>query len=147
MAQFELIMFATDFELDRPDIARAAAPGDGFLNVRIAHFEIVIEKSSWIDRQSFPALAEVLNREIREFDFFAGPVFHTHAVRRLVFRLGVSATNWTRKRQQAAEQENESRITSYVPEVLGLFYSKSVPSAQSVVRLSENSCLFVSICG
>jgi len=49
MAQFELIMFASDFELDRPDIARAAAPGDGFLNVRGTHSEIVIKKSSWID--------------------------------------------------------------------------------------------------
>jgi len=108
MAQFELIMFASDFELDRPDIARAAAPGDGFLNVRGTHFEIVIEKPSWIGRQACPPFADVLNCEIREFDFFASPVFHTRAVRRLLFRRGMSATNWTGKSQQTAEQEDES---------------------------------------
>src|SRR6059036_1309755 len=97
MAQFELIVFAADLELDRPDIARAAAPGNDFLNVRSTHFEIVIKEPSWIDRQAFPAFADVLDCEIREFDFLAGLVFHTRPIRPLFFGCAVPAIDRTEK--------------------------------------------------
>jgi len=123
MAQFELIVFAADLELDRPDIARAAAPGNDFLNVRSTHFEIVIKEPSWIDRQAFPAFADVFDCEIREFDFLAGLVFHTRPVRRLLFRCSLSAADWTNESQQAPEHEDKSRIISHEPEVFGVFWN------------------------
>lgn len=55
-----------DLELDRPDIARAAASGDDFLNVRRTHFEIVTKKSSRLLWRGFPAFDDVLNCEIRD---------------------------------------------------------------------------------
>ncbi len=94
-----------------PDIARAAAPRDDFLNVPSTHFEIVIEKPSWIGRQACPPFADVLNCEIREFDFLPRLVFHTRPVRRLLFRCSLSAADWTNERQQTAEQKDEGRIT------------------------------------
>src|SRR5439155_440281 len=123
MAQFELIVFAADLELDRPDIARAAAPGNDFLNVRSTRFEIVIKERSWIDRQAFPAFADVFDCEIREFDFLAGLVFHTRPVRRLLFRCSLSAADWTNESQQAPEHEDKSRIISHEPEVFGVFWN------------------------
>jgi hypothetical protein len=35
----------------------------------------------------------------------------------------MSATNWTGKSQQTAEQEDESRIIFHVPEVFGVFWN------------------------
>ena len=99
------------------------SPGHHFLRVCFAHLEIAIEKSSRIDRQAFPAFADVLSCEIRELDFFASSVFQTRAVRRVLFRRGMSATNWTGKSQQTAEQEDESRNIFQVPEVFGVFWN------------------------
>jgi len=107
-------VFAADLELDRSDVTRAAAPGNDFLNVRSTHFEIVIEKSSRIRWHALPTLADVLNHEIPEFDFFTSPVFHTCPVRRLLFRRGMSVTEQTGESQQAPEHEDKSRIISHV---------------------------------
>ena len=82
-------MFATDVEVQRINDARAGSPGHHFLRVCFADLEIVIEKASRIDRQAFPAFADVLNCEIRELDFFASSVFHTRAVRNLLLGCGI----------------------------------------------------------
>ena len=84
MAQFELIMFATNVEIQRIDDAGSSSPGNYFLSLPSADLEIVIEKSSWIDRKDFPVFSQVLNCEIRELDFLAKPVFHTRPVRNLL---------------------------------------------------------------
>ena len=83
-------MFATNFEVRRINDAGAGSPGNYFLSFSFADLEIVIEEPSWIDRHAFPAFADILNREIRELDFLASPVFYTRPVRSLLFRGGMS---------------------------------------------------------
>ena len=95
MAQFELIMFATDVEVQRINDARAGRPRDYFLSLFFTDLEVVIKEPSWINRQGFPAFADGFNREIREFDFFASPVSHTRAVRRLLLGCRMSAADGT----------------------------------------------------
>ncbi len=90
-------MLATDVEIGRINDAGAGSPGNHFLGLSFADFEIVIKESSWVHRQTFPAFADVLNCEIREFDFLASLVFHTRPVRRLLFPRGMSATDRTEK--------------------------------------------------
>lgn len=138
-------MFATEVEVQRINDARAGSPGHHFLRVCFADLEIAIEKSSRIDRQAFPAFADVLNCEIRELDFFASSVFHTRAVRRLLFRRGMSATNWTGKSQHTAEQEDEIRIIFQVPEVFGVFWN--IGSDSSSVTHGNLSSSQIAFCG
>jgi hypothetical protein len=114
MAQFELVMLATDVEIGRINDAGAGSPGNYFLGLSFADFEIVIEESSWVHRQTLPTFADVLDCEIREVDFLAGLVFHTRPVRRLLFRCSLSAADWTNESQQAPEHEGEGRIISHV---------------------------------
>src|SRR4029434_512857 len=111
-----MITFPVEFEVRGIDDACAGSPGNHFLSLSLAHLEIVIEKPPRIDWHGFPAFAHVLNREIREFDFLAGQVFHTRPVRS-VFRRGMSATDRTGESQHAAEQKDERRIISHVQEV------------------------------
>ena len=68
-------MFATNFEVRRINDAGASSPGDYFLSFSFADLEIVIEEPSWIDRHAFPAFADILNREIREFDLLTRRYF------------------------------------------------------------------------
>src|SRR4030095_6893649 len=98
-----MITFPVEFEVRGIDDACAGSPGNHFLSLSIAHLEIVIEKPSRIDCHGFPAFADVLNRKIREFDFLAGPIFHTRPVRS-VFRRGMSATDRPSASQNAAYQ-------------------------------------------
>jgi hypothetical protein len=94
-------------------------------------------------RNAFPPFAYILDREIREFDFFASPVFHTRAVRRLLFRRGMSATNWTGKSQQAADQEDKSQIIFHVPEIFGVFWNiGSDSSSLTHGNLSSSQIVF-----
>ena len=116
-------MLATDVEIGRINDAGAGSPGNHFLGLSFADFEIVIKEPSWIDRQAFPAFADVFDCEIREFDFLAGLVFHTRPVRRLLFRCSLSAADWTNESQQAPEHEDKSRIISHEPEVFGVFWN------------------------
>src|SRR5206468_317758 len=97
MAQFELVMFATNFEGHRPNVAGAGSPRNYFLSLSFADLEIVTEKSSWVQRHAFPAFAHIRNREIREFYFLAKSVFHTRSVQRLLLRRGMSAADRTGK--------------------------------------------------
>jgi hypothetical protein len=123
MAQFEVITFAIELEIRRINDPCAGSPRDYFLSLFFADLEVIIKEPSWIDRQGFPAFAQVLDRESREFDLLTSPVFHTRAVRHLLFRRNMSAANWTSKSQQTAEQEDESRIIFHVPEVFGVFWN------------------------
>ena len=77
-------MFAANVEIHRINDTGAGSPRDYFVGLSFADLEIVIEKSSWIDRQDFPVLAYVLNREIWKFDFLAKSVFHMRSVRSLL---------------------------------------------------------------
>jgi hypothetical protein len=106
-------MFAANIEVARINDAGAGSPGDYFLNLSFADLEIVIEKSSWIDRQALPALAHVLDRKIGEFDFLAKLVFHTRSVRNLLFGRGMSATDRTGKSKQTAEEKDQRRVTCH----------------------------------
>src|SRR6266516_7307263 len=96
-------MLPIDLEVRRINDACACSPRDHFLGLSFADLEIVIEKTSRIDWHGFPAFADVLNREIREFDFLAGPVFYPRPVRSLLFG-----------RCMSADQEDESRIIFHV---------------------------------
>jgi hypothetical protein len=145
MAQLEVITFAIELEIRRINDPCAGSPRDYFLTLSFADLEIVIEESSRVNRQAFPAFADVFNCEIRKFDFLAYPVFHTHSVRSFLFRRGLSATNWTGKSQQAAEQENDSRIIFHVPEVFGLFWK--VGSDSSSVIHGNLSSSQIAFCG
>ena len=116
MAQLEMITFPVEFEVRGIDDACAGSPGNHFLGLSFAHLEIVIEKPSRINWHGFPAFADVLDREIREFDFLASPIFYTRPVRS-VFRRSMSATDRTGESQHAAEQKDERRIISHVQEV------------------------------
>ena len=73
MAQFQEKPFAANLELHRPDIARAGSPGNHFPSLSVVDLEIVIEKPSWIDWNTFPPFANTLDYEIGEFDFSDPP--------------------------------------------------------------------------
>jgi len=90
-------MFATNVEMQRIDDAGSSSPRNNFLSLSFVDLEIVIQKSSWIDRQDFPVFSHVLNCEIREFDFLAKPVFHTGTVQSLLFRSRMSAADRAEK--------------------------------------------------
>ena len=107
-------MLPIDLEVCGINDACAGGPGNRFLRFSFADLEIVIEKPSRIDWHRLPAFAHILDREIREFDFLASPVFYTRPVRSLLFRRRMSATDRPAKSQQTAEQEDESRIISHV---------------------------------
>jgi hypothetical protein len=144
MAQFEVIRFAIELEIRRINDPCAGGPRDCFLSLFFADLEIVIEKSSWVDRNAFPPFAYILDREIREFDFFASPVFHTHAVRRLLFRR-MSAANGTGRSQQDAEQEDERRIICHVQEVCELLGNDG--SDSSILTQGNLSSSQIALCG
>jgi len=97
MAQFHEKPFAANLELHRPDIARAGSPGNHFPSLSVVDLEIVIEKPSWIDWNTFPPFANTLDYEIGEFDFLTRPVFYMGPVRSLLFRGGMSAADRTEK--------------------------------------------------
>ena len=145
MAQFEVITFAIELEVRRINDPCAGSPGHHFLTLSFADLEVVIKKPSWIDRQDFPAFADVFNCEIREFDLLTSPVFHTRAVRYLLFRRGMSAANWTSKSQQTAEQEDESRIIFHVSEVFGVFWN--IGSDSSSLTQGNLSSSQIAFCG
>src|SRR4029450_5187624 len=112
-----MITFPVEFEVRGIDDACAGRPGNPVLSLSLAHLEIVIEKPPRIDWHGFPAFAQVLNREIRKFDFLAGPVFYPRPVRSLLVRRGMSAADQTGESQHATEQEDKRRIISHVQEV------------------------------
>ena len=57
-------MFAANIKVARINDAGAGSPRDYFVGLSSADLKIVIEKSSWIDRQAFPAFAHVFDRKI-----------------------------------------------------------------------------------
>src|SRR6266498_5115241 len=144
-AQFELIMLPIDLEVGRINDACACSPGDHFLGLSFADLEIVIEKTSRIDWHGFPAFADVLNREIREFDFLAGPVFYPRPVRSLLFGRWMSAADRTGKSQQTANQGDESRIIFHCQEISELFGNDG--SDRSIVTRGNLSSSQIVFCG
>src|SRR5438094_5216251 len=62
-------MLAIDLEVRGINDAGAGSPRNYLLSLSFADLEIVIEKSSWVDRQGFAVFFHVLNCEIREFNF------------------------------------------------------------------------------
>jgi hypothetical protein len=106
MAQFELIMFAINVEVRWIDDACAGRPGNYFFRLSPADLEIVIEEPSWVHWYSFPAFAQILDCEIREFDFLARPVFHTRSLGSFLFGSSMSATDRNWESENAADQEN-----------------------------------------
>ncbi len=90
-------MLAIDLEVRGINDAGAGSPRNYLLSLSFADLEIVIEKSSWVDRQGFAVFSHILNCEIREFNFLAQPVFHSRSVRALLFRCGMSAAERTDK--------------------------------------------------
>ncbi len=145
MAQFEVITFAIELEVRRINDPCAGTPGHHFLSLSFADLEVVIKKPSWIDRQRFPAFADVFNREIREFDLLTSPIFHTRPVRSLLLWRGLSATDRTGESQHAADQENESRIIFHVPEVFGVFWN--IGSDSSSLTQGNLSSSQIAFCG
>ena len=100
-------MLPIEFEVRGINHPCAGSPRYHFLSFSFADLEIVkivIQKRSRIDRHRLPALADILNREIREFDFLTDPVFYPRSVRRLLFGGGMSATDRTGESQNAADQ-------------------------------------------
>ena len=77
--------------------------------------------------------AHILNREIREFDFLSGRVFHTRSIRSLLPGRGVSVGNWAGDRQQTAEQKDESRI---------IFHSLKVRHGIFVLKVRSTSQVY-----
>ena len=138
-------MFATNFEVRRINDACASSPRNHFLSLSFADLEIVVEESSWIDRNSFPAFAQILDREIREFDFLTRPVFHTGPVRSFLFRRGMSAADRAGKSQQTAQQEDETRTICHVQEVCELFGNDG--SDSSIVTQGNLSSSQIALCG
>ena len=138
-------MFALDFEIRGINDTCAGSPGNHFLSLSFVDLEIIIEKPSRVDRHAFPAFADILDREIRVFDFLASPVFHPRPVRSLLFRCGMSATERTSEGEQTAQQEDESRITFHVPEVFGLF-GKDGSDSSSVTQGNLSSSQ-IAFCG
>ena len=61
-------MLAIDLEVRGINDAGAGSPRNYLLSLSFADLEIVIEKSSWVDRQGFAVFFHVLNCEIREFE-------------------------------------------------------------------------------
>jgi len=90
-----MITFAVEFEVSRINDPCAGSPGNYFLSLSLTDFEIIIEKPSRIHWQAFPAFTQILDREIREFDFLACPVLHTCPVGSVL--LGMSAADRTEK--------------------------------------------------
>ena len=145
MAQLEVITFPVEFEVGGINDACACCPGNHFLGLSCADLEIVIEKASRIDWHAFPTFADVLDREIREFDFLAGPVFYTRPVRSLLFRRSMSAAYWTGESQHAAEQEDKRRVFSHVQDVCELFGNDG--SDSSSLTQGNLSSSQIALCG
>ncbi len=138
-------MFATNFEVHRINDACASSPRNHFLGLSFADLEIVIEEPSWIDRNTFPAFAHILNREIREFDLVADSVFYTCPVRSLLFGRGMSAADRAGKSKQTAQQEDETRTICHVQEVCELFGKDG--SDSSIVTQGNLSSSQIALCG
>jgi len=138
-------MFATNFEVRRINDAGAGSPGNYFLSFSFADLEIVIEEPSWIDRHAFPAFADILNREIREFDLLTRPVFYTGPVRSLLLGRGMSAADRPGESQQTAQQKDETRTICHVPEVCELFGNDG--SDSSIVTQGNLSSSQIALCG
>jgi len=102
-------MLATDVEIGRINDAGAGSPGNHFLGLSFADFEIVIDERPWVDRHGFPPFTNILDREIWEFDFLTRHVFYTRPVRNLLLRCCVSG-DATGENQHPAEEEDEGRI-------------------------------------
>jgi|SRR5882724_606663 len=122
-------MFAANIEVARINDAGAGSPRDYFVGLSSADLKIVIEKSSWIDRQAFPAFAHVFDRKIGELDFLAKLVFYTRPVRRLLFGRGISATHRTDNSQQAAKQDDETEIICHFTK-----FSASLETTEAIRR-------------
>jgi hypothetical protein len=140
-----MITFPVEFEVRGIDDACASSPGNQFLSLSFADFEIVIEKPSRIDWHGFPALADVFNRKIWEFDFLTGPVFYPRPVRSLLFRRGMSATDRTGESQHAADQQDKGRLISQVQEGCELFGNDANDS--SIVIQGNLSSSQIAFCG
>lgn len=138
-------MLAIDFEVGGINDACVCCPGNQFLSLSFADLEIVIEKASRVDWHGFPAFADILNREIREFDFLASPVFYPRPVRSLLFRRGMSAADRTRESQHAAEQEDKRRIISHDSGSCGIFWNDGNDS--SIVTQGNLSSSQIAFCG
>ncbi len=138
-------MFATNFEVRRINDAGARGPGNHFLRFSFADLEIVIEEPSWIDRNTFPAFAQILDCEIREFDLLTLPVFYTGPVRSLLLGRGMSAADRRGESQQIAQQKDETRIICHVPEVCELFANDG--SDSSIVTQGNLSSSHIALCG
>jgi hypothetical protein len=110
-------MLPIEFEVRGINHTCAGGPGNDFLGVSFAELEIIIQKPFRIDWHRLPAFADVIDREIREFDFLARSVFYTRPVRSLLFGGGMSGTDRTCESQRAADQEDKRRIISHVQEV------------------------------
>jgi hypothetical protein len=145
MAQFELVMFATNFDVGRIDDARAGSPRDYSLSLFFADLEIVIKKSSRIRWHALPAFAYIPDGEIWELDFLASPVFHTRPVRSPLFQRSLTATDWPSESQYAADQENEGRSIFRVPEVFGVFWN--IGSDSSTTTQGNLSSRKIAFCG
>jgi hypothetical protein len=145
MAQFEVITFAIELEVRRINDPCAGSPGHHFLSLFFADLEVVIKEPSWIDRQGFPAFADVFDREIREFDFLTSPVFHMRPVRSLLLGCRMSTADGTGENQHPADQENESRIIFHVPEVFGVFWN--IGSDSSSLTHGNLSSSQIAFCG
>src|SRR4029453_9257068 len=131
-----MITFPVEFEVRGIDDACAGSPGNHFLSLSLAHLEIVVEKPSRINCHCFPAVAHILNRKIREFDFLACPIFHTRPVRS-VFRRSMSATDRPGQNQHAAQQKNEARIISHAQEVA------SSSRMTATIRRSRSTAIYL----
>ena len=109
MAQFELVMLATNFEVHRTYEAATTSPRNHFLSLSFPDLEIVIDERPWVDRHGFPPFTNILDREIWEFDFLTTHVLYARPVRSLLLRCCVSG-DATGENQHPAEEEDESRI-------------------------------------
>jgi len=138
-------MLPIDLEIGGINDACARRPGNHSLSFSFADLEIVIEKPSRIDWHRLPAFAHILNREIRELDFLARPVFYTRPVRSLLFSRGMPATDRTGESQQGAEQEDERRIVCHVQEGCELFGNDG--SDSSIVIQGNLSSSQIAFCG
>jgi hypothetical protein len=130
-------MLATDFEVGGINDACSGSPGNYFLTLSLADLEIIIEEPSWVDWYAFPVFAQILDCEIREFDFLTNPVFHTRAVRSALFKRGISATDQSGESQHAAEHKDESRIICHVQE-------DDSPTSTQSISLSRPAIAFSS---
>jgi hypothetical protein len=138
-------MLPIDLEVRGINHACAGSPGYHFLSFSFADLEIVIKKPSRIRWRVFPAFADVLDREIRKFDFLTDPVFCPRPVRGLLFRRGMSANDRTAKSQHTAEQKEQRRIICRVQEVCELFGNDG--SDSSIVTQGNLSSSQIAFCG